>query len=93
VEVEARAPGAGATHLADVPGAGRRLAVRPGLTGLAQIHAPRDLSRRNKFRYDLLYARRQSLRLDLWLILLSFWITLTGSWERSVRPVGRNRRR
>jgi lipopolysaccharide/colanic/teichoic acid biosynthesis glycosyltransferase len=88
VEVEARAPGAGATQLADVPGAGRRLAVRPGLTGLAQIHAPRDLARRQKFRYDLLYVRRQSLRLDLWLILLSFWITLTGSWERSVRPVG-----
>jgi lipopolysaccharide/colanic/teichoic acid biosynthesis glycosyltransferase/glycosyltransferase involved in cell wall biosynthesis len=65
-----------------IPGFHERLQVRPGLTGIAQIFAPRDVPRRNKFRYDLLYIRRQSFLLDLRLILLSFWITFRGAWER-----------
>ena len=65
-----------------IPGFHERLQVRPGLTGVAQIFAPRDVPRRNKFRYDLLYIRRQSFPLDLRLILLSFWITFRGAWER-----------
>lgn len=55
--------------------------VRPGLTGLAQVYASRDLPRNRKFRYDLLYQRRASLCLDLRLVLQSFWITLRGRWE------------
>ena len=58
-----------------------RSSVRPGLTGLAQIYAPRDVLRRHKFRYDCLYVRRQSFGLDLCLIALSFWITARGTWE------------
>jgi lipopolysaccharide/colanic/teichoic acid biosynthesis glycosyltransferase len=51
------------------------------LTGLAQIYLRRDVTRRQKFRYDLLYVRRRSLMLDVRLILLSFWISLRGRWE------------
>jgi lipopolysaccharide/colanic/teichoic acid biosynthesis glycosyltransferase len=68
-------------RLEDVPGFAARCAVRPGLTGVAQIYAPRDLVRRNKFRYDRVYIRRQSFWLDIRLILLSFWITFRGTWE------------
>jgi lipopolysaccharide/colanic/teichoic acid biosynthesis glycosyltransferase/predicted protein tyrosine phosphatase len=64
-----------------VAGAAERHLVRPGLTGLAQVYADRDVPRRHKFRYDRLYIRRQSLGLDLRLIALSFWITLRGTWE------------
>jgi lipopolysaccharide/colanic/teichoic acid biosynthesis glycosyltransferase len=64
-----------------IPGYQARHRVRPGLTGLAQIYAPRDLPRTGKFRYDLLYQRRASLWLDVRLILLSFWITVRGRWE------------
>ena len=64
-----------------VDGFAERCAVRPGLTGLAQLYAPRDVSRRSKFRYDRLYVRRQSFALDLRLIAVSFWISLRGSWE------------
>ena len=53
----------------------------PGLTGVAQIFAPRDVPRRHKFRYDLIYVRKQNFWLDLKLILLSFWITFMGKWE------------
>jgi lipopolysaccharide/colanic/teichoic acid biosynthesis glycosyltransferase/glycosyltransferase involved in cell wall biosynthesis len=67
--------------LEDVPGFHERASVRPGLTGIAQIYAPRDIARRWKFKYDLLYVRRQSFWLDVRLILLSFWITFRGSWE------------
>ena len=74
--------GAGAVErLESVPGFEARCAVRPGLTGVAQIYAPRDIVRRDKFRYDKVYIRRQSFWLDVRLILLSFWITFRGRWE------------
>ncbi|MGD0233330.1 MAG: sugar transferase [Syntrophorhabdales bacterium] len=64
-----------------IPGYDRRLTVTPGLTGLAQVHLPGDAPRREKFRYDLLYIRRQSFCFDVKLILLSFLITFKGKWE------------
>jgi len=75
--------GADGRHVAleDVPGFEHRIKVRPGLTGLAQVYARRDIPRRQKFRYDRLYVQRQSWGLDLRLILLSFWISLLGKWE------------
>ena len=63
-----------------IPGFDLRCQVKPGLTGIAQIYAPRDVPRRQKFRYDRLYIRRQSLWLDLRFIVLSFWITFRGRW-------------
>jgi lipopolysaccharide/colanic/teichoic acid biosynthesis glycosyltransferase len=68
-------------RLEDVPGFEARCRVQPGLTGIAQIFAPRDVPRRQKFRYDRLYLRRRGLALDLRLVLLSFWITFRGQWE------------
>lgn len=68
-----------------VPGYAARCRMRPGLTGVAQIYAARDVGRRNKFRYDRLYADRESVWLDLRLILLSFWITFRGRWEHRGR--------
>ena len=68
-------------RLEEVPGFAVRCAVVPGLTGVAQIYAPRDVTRRHKFRYDRVYIRRQSFWLDVRLILLSFWITFRGTWE------------
>jgi lipopolysaccharide/colanic/teichoic acid biosynthesis glycosyltransferase len=67
--------------LEKIPGYEERHRVRPGLTGLAQVYAPRDVARRDKFRYDLLYIKNQSLLLDLKLIALSFWISFRGKWE------------
>jgi lipopolysaccharide/colanic/teichoic acid biosynthesis glycosyltransferase len=80
-EIEVRSA-AGIVPIDSVPGAEERHRVVPGLTGLAQIYADRDIPRRQKFRYDLLYARTQSFWLDLRLIGLSLWITARGRWER-----------
>lgn len=73
--------------LSAIRGYEARHRVRPGLTGVAQIYAPRDLPRTGKFRYDLLYLRRAGLCLDLRLILTSFWITARGKWEHRGRKV------
>jgi lipopolysaccharide/colanic/teichoic acid biosynthesis glycosyltransferase len=83
-EIEAGSDGR-LTRLEDVPGFEHRIKVRPGLTGLAQVYAPRDVPRRQKFRYDRLYVNRRSWRLDLRLILLSFWISVLGTWEKRGR--------
>jgi len=79
-EIEVKGNGA-VEKLEDVPGFRDRCAVRPGLTGVAQIFAPRDVLRRQKFRYDRFYVDRQSFWFDVRLILLSFWITFRGRWE------------
>jgi lipopolysaccharide/colanic/teichoic acid biosynthesis glycosyltransferase len=79
-EIEVRGDGR-TVALASIPGYDARHAVRPGLTGLTQVFAPRDIPRPNKFRLDLLYIRRASFWLDLRLVALSFWITFRGRWE------------
>lgn len=79
-EIEVKGNGA-VEKLEDVPGFSDRCDVRPGLTGVAQIFAPRDVLRRQKFRYDRFYVDRQSFWFDVRLILLSFWITFRGRWE------------
>jgi rhamnosyl/mannosyltransferase len=68
-------------RLEDVPGFVERSQVRPGLTGIAQIYAPRDTPRRLKFKYDLFYIRHRSFWLDVRLVLRSFVITLRAAWE------------
>ena len=73
--------------LSAIPGYEARHRVRPGLTGVAQVYAPRDLPRTGKFRYDRLYLRRAGFCVDLRLIITSFWITARGKWEHRGRKV------
>jgi lipopolysaccharide/colanic/teichoic acid biosynthesis glycosyltransferase len=63
-----------------IRGFAERCMVRPGLTGIAQVYAPRDVPRRQKFRYDALYLGLMSPSLDLRLICFSLLITLAGRW-------------
>lgn len=42
----------------DVPELALRQLVRPGLTGIAQLYAPREIPHRQKFRYDLIYVKK-----------------------------------
>jgi lipopolysaccharide/colanic/teichoic acid biosynthesis glycosyltransferase len=85
-EVERRGDGR-LVRLDEIPGYRERHAVRPGLTGLTQVYAPRDISRTSKFRLDRLYLKRGGFCLDVRLILLSFWITGRGEWESRNRHV------
>lgn len=74
-------------NIAQIPGYEIRSQVRPGLAGLAQVYAPKDLDRRNKFRYDKLYVQHMSFLLDLKLLLLALWISLRGRWEHRGRKI------
>ncbi len=65
----------------EIPDFWRRLSVRPGLTGIATIYKAKDIPPQKKFRYDLLYIRKQSFWLDLKLIFVSFRISFLGRWE------------
>ncbi len=54
-----------------VVGYDRRHAVKPGITGFAQIHLPPDScvrSVRNKLVYDLFYVRSRSVRMELFIL-------------------------
>lgn len=64
-----------------IPNFHRRLLVRPGLTGLAQVYGRYDTAPHNKLRYDTLYMRRMSPWLDVKLLALSVWVTLTARWQ------------
>jgi len=49
-----------------------RLAVRPGLTGFAQIRNFYDLKPQHKIKYDYLYIQRRSLLLNLYILWKTF---------------------
>ena len=85
-EVDVRGDGR-VIALDQIPGYNERHGIRPGLTGLTQVYAPRDISRTSKFRLDRLYLKRASFWLDMRLIALSFWITARGAWEIRGRKV------
>ena len=87
-EIETSGSGAHVS-MDSIPGYAERHSVRPGLTGIAQIFAPRDVPRRHKFRYDRVYIANQSFWLDVRLIALSFWITFQGRWEVRGEKLGR----
>ena len=80
-ETETTINGKRFNSIMEIPGYSKRISVRPGLTGVAQIFAPRDIERKNKFRYDCIYINNMGLLFDLKLIILSLLITMTGRWE------------
>jgi lipopolysaccharide/colanic/teichoic acid biosynthesis glycosyltransferase len=62
-----------------VVGYDRRHAVKPGITGFAQIHLPPDScirSVRNKLVYDLFYVRSRSWRMELFILFATALKTL-----------------
>lgn len=60
-------------------------AVRPGMTGLAQINGRDRLDDREKARFDVRYAHRLGLREDARILRKTFSRLLTGAEVREVR--------
>lgn len=56
----------------------RRLDVRPGLTGLAQIKGRNSILWADRIEHDLEYVARQSLLFDIWLVLRTVPAVLGG---------------
>lgn len=59
-----------------------RLAVKPGLTGLAQVNGGYDLRPEEKIVYDMEYIRTQSLMLDMKCILKTVKLVFTHEGAR-----------
>lgn len=60
----------------------KRLLVKPGLTGLAQISGGYDLTPAEKWRYDMQYIGNRSVLLDIRCLVLTFPTVLTGRGAR-----------
>ena len=56
----------------------RRLEVRPGITGLAQIQGRGELPHEQKLEIDVQYVERAGFGLDLWIL----WRTFLGVFRR-----------
>ena len=56
----------------------QRLLVRPGITGLAQIHGNTALSWDQRILFDIAYVRRCSFLLDLSILLRTCWAIPAG---------------
>jgi lipopolysaccharide/colanic/teichoic acid biosynthesis glycosyltransferase len=63
-----------------IPGFEKRLGVRPGLTGLAQIYDKTD-DPHEKYRFDMEYLQSLSPFLDTRLVFLSIWNTVFARWD------------
>lgn len=70
-------------YVKKLPELQRRLSVRPGLTGLAQVQTRATRDNAEKLRYDLEYIDRMNPWLDLTLLGMSIWNTLLAKWEPS----------
>ncbi|WEL16801.1 Sugar transferase involved in lipopolysaccharidesynthesis [Halorhabdus sp. SVX81] len=55
----------------------KRWFVKPGLTGLAQIHQATSIEPIEKLRYDLQYIREQSFWFDVQIVVRQIWNVLT----------------
>ena len=68
----------------ELPLYSRRLRVRPGITGWAQIKGAYDASIddvKQKLQYDLFYLKNMSLRMDLKMILNTIYVMLRGKGQ------------
>lgn len=64
-----------------IPGFEKRLRIRPGLTGMAQVYDRAD-DAHDKFLYDQEYLVRMGPWLDIRLLFLSVWNTLLARWDQ-----------
>ncbi len=59
-----------------IPGFSKRLQVKPGVAGLAQLRGGYSAKPRTKLRYDLLYIQKMNPWLDTWLLFVSVPVTI-----------------
>jgi lipopolysaccharide/colanic/teichoic acid biosynthesis glycosyltransferase len=55
---------------------GIRLAIRPGITGLAQVRAYYDLKPEHKLKYDYLYIQKRSFLFNAYILLMTVPVVL-----------------
>ena len=66
----------------DLPEFANRLAVKPGLTGLAQVSGGYELLPEEKLALDMEYIENRGLWLDLKILFKTIWVVFTGNGAR-----------
>lgn len=66
----------------DIPDFTNRLAVKPGLTGWAQVNGGYDLTPEQKLRFDLYYINHLNFIFDLKILIKTIKIIITGKGAR-----------
>ena len=58
------------------------LGINPGITGFSQVLGRQDLELETKLRYDRFYVKNEGLCIDLWIMLKTVKVILTGYGAR-----------
>ncbi|MEC4620513.1 sugar transferase [Bacillus paranthracis] len=66
----------------EIPGFKKRLEVRPGLTGWAQVNGGYEITPKEKLNLDIYYINHASIMLDLKILLKTVKIIFTGEGAR-----------
>ncbi|KRF53045.1 UDP-phosphate N-acetylgalactosaminyl-1-phosphate transferase [Bacillus sp. Soil531] len=66
----------------EIPGFIKRLQVRPGLTGWAQVNGGYEIEPKDKLLLDLYYIKNQRMILDLKILLKTVKVCITGDGAR-----------
>jgi exopolysaccharide biosynthesis polyprenyl glycosylphosphotransferase len=66
----------------EIPGFKKRLSVKPGLTGWAQVNGGYEATPAEKFALDMYYIKHQSFRFDLEILFRTIWVVFSGSGAR-----------
>ena len=66
----------------EIPGFIDRLAVKPGLTGWAQVNGGYEITPREKLIEDIYYIKNRSILLDLKILFKTVKVVLTGDGAR-----------
>lgn len=66
----------------DIPGFINRLAIKPGLTGWAQVNGGYDITPKEKLIEDMYYIKNRSILLDFKILFKTVKVVLTGEGAR-----------
>lgn len=66
----------------EIPGFINRLAVKPGLTGWAQVNGGYDITPREKLEADIYYIENRSFLMDMNILFKTVKVVLTGEGAR-----------
>lgn len=66
----------------EIPGFKKRLLVKPGVTGWAQVNGGYDITPKEKLKLDIYYINNSSIILDLKIIIKTIKVVFTGDGAR-----------
>ncbi len=66
----------------EIPGFINRLAIKPGLTGWAQVNGGYEITPEEKLKEDMHYIRNRSVSLDIKILFMTVKVVLTGDGAR-----------